>query len=192
MAKQNYDDDEGVWRTVNGRRFFKDSEDLSDPMKKSVKYNNKRYKDVTKEYLEEATPNRGNIDREKSYNEERHKGEVGIAEIIHKELGGDILLINEDLSCENRKSPDYKWNDEAWDLKSPLSIKPFTKRIRKGIHQIENNPGGIIVDLPKNISLNEAIDVIWKRWKTTGKKKMTSLDVIFIQNKKIIRILRFS
>lgn len=150
-----------------------------------------RFIDVTKEYYEEATPGRGNIDKEKGYPEKHSKNEIEMAKIIHRELGGDIFLINENLNRRSEISPDYKWNEELWDLKSPVQIRSFTKRIRKGIHQIEKSPGGIIVDLPESIPFNDAVDIIWKRWKTTGEKAATSLDVIFVQNGRIIRILRF-
>lgn len=154
-----------------------------------MKRKHKCYIDVTKEYFEMATPNKGNIDKEDGY--PNNSNEEDIARIIHRELGGDILLINENLTVRGH-SPDYKWNEELWDLKSPESVKSFTKRMRKGIHQIESAPGGLIVRLPDNIQFTDLIDTAWRRWKTTAQKKTTSLDIIFIQNDKIAKIIRFN
>ena len=45
MAKQNYDDKDGVWRTVGGRRIFiKNGESLDEAMKNSKKFNTEKDK----------------------------------------------------------------------------------------------------------------------------------------------------
>ena len=149
------------------------------------------YKDVTKEYFEEATPGKGNIDKEEGFKDKGNENEIRIANVIHMELGGDILLYNDDLTEDGKNTPDYKWNDQLWDLKSPESIKSLNKRIQKGIHQIESAPGGIIIDLPKDITFAEMADAIRERWIATGVKTAVSLDVIVIRKDRIIKIIRF-
>lgn len=68
MAKQNYDDSEGVWRTVSGRRIFiKNGQDLSDAMRESGKFSSnvtkkKKIKDVTDKWKENAKPKDGKIE----------------------------------------------------------------------------------------------------------------------------------
>ena len=168
-------------------------QDLSDAMINSGKFKikDKRYKDVTKEYFEEATPGRGNIDKEQGYIDENNEKEINVAKILHKELGGDIFLINDNNRKEGQHIPDYKWNEALWDLKSPEKIRSLDKRIQTGIHQIEKAPGGIVVNLPKTITFDEMVEITHKRWLSTGRKFMSSLDIIIIQNGKISRIVRF-
>ena len=48
MVKLNFDDEDGVWRTVGGRRvFIRDGQSLSDAMKKSGKFKNTKKKGHT-------------------------------------------------------------------------------------------------------------------------------------------------
>ena len=122
----------------------------------------RRYKDVTKEYFAEATPGRGNIDKERGYIDKNNKNEIRVAHILHKELGGDVLLINDNIRKEGQEIPDYKWNEALWDLKSPESI-----------------------------SFDEMVNVIYRRWLSTGQGYMSNLDVMVIQDNRIIRVIRF-
>ncbi|MBQ9348980.1 MAG: hypothetical protein IJT94_16860, partial [Oscillibacter sp.] len=101
--------------------------------------------DVTKEYIDNATPGVGTVELEDGYEEATHKAEIETAEWLHKNLGGNIRLLHE--SNEQRvKTADYLWRDKLWDLKSVTSEKAANSAIRYGLHQIEENPGGIILN----------------------------------------------
>ena len=54
----------------------------------------KKYKDITKHYLDDATPGKGNIDYDKKFDKQKYKKELSNALIIHSTFGGDILLLN--------------------------------------------------------------------------------------------------
>ena len=54
MAKLSFDDGDGVWRTIGGRRvFIREGQSLSDAMKKSGKFKNAKKKDNTFEMNDE-------------------------------------------------------------------------------------------------------------------------------------------
>ncbi|MBO4375439.1 MAG: hypothetical protein J5829_10070, partial [Lachnospiraceae bacterium] len=52
-------------------------------------------------------------------------------------------------NLDNVKTPDFLWHDKHWDLKDVSSVKAVDNAVRKGLHQIKDNPGGIILDFGK-------------------------------------------
>ena len=66
MAKKyDFDDSDGVWRTVGGRRIFiKHGQDLASAMKESGKFKKKQIKDAEIDKVDNpyATNNKGGID----------------------------------------------------------------------------------------------------------------------------------
>ena len=148
----------------------------------------KKYKDVTKQYFEDATPKKGNIDYDKNYNKQKYKKEVLNALIIHSTFGGDILLISPDY--RKQKSSDYIWNGELWELKNVSSLKAFDSAIRKGLKQIQFYKGGIIIDIGYiNISIDDICEIIFNRLNRYNDKELL-LDIIIIREKKIIKVIR--
>ena len=148
----------------------------------------KKYKDVTKQYFEDATPNKGNIDFDKNYNKQKYKKEVSNALIIHSTFGGDIFLKRE--GCQKQMNSDYIRNDELWELKNISSLKALDSAIRKGLKQIQYFEGGIIIDIGKlNVSTNEIAEKIYNRL-NRYKDKDLSIDIIIIKEKKIIKVIR--
>ena len=144
--------------------------------------------DVTKEYLEKATPGEGTITRDEEYDESIHKNEIAFADWLHDNFGGNIHLLSESTE-KGKKTPDYLWNGKLWDLKNVTSEKAANSAIRKGIRQIVENPGSIILDYgDKSISLNELITVINKRMNWYEEKQ---IDIMIIQNGKVVSILRY-
>ena len=144
--------------------------------------------DVTKEYLEKAVPGEGTITRDEEYDESIHKNEIAFADWLHDNFGGNIHLLSESTE-KGKKTPDYLWNGKLWDLKNVTSEKAANSAIRKGIRQIAENPGGIILDYgDKSISLNELITVINKRMNWYEEKQ---IDIMIIQNGKVVSILRY-
>ncbi len=71
--------------------------------------------------------------------------EVKIAQWLHKNLGGDIVLLNES-TVEGEKRADYLWNGKLWDLKCASTEKSANSSVRHGLQQIRENPGGIVLN----------------------------------------------
>lgn len=171
----------------NGRINEKESEEYRNG---EVERKKKKYKsrglDVTELYLQDATPMRGSIDYEPGFDKTRGKKEEETARLIHKLLGGNIVLKEEK---RNQKNPDYEWLEMLWDLKTTSTPKSANKAIRTGLKQIHDNPGGIILNYSsKNFDIDELLKVIDKRmmWYPDD-----SADIMIIINKKIAKVLRY-
>lgn len=144
--------------------------------------------DVTKQYINNATPNKGSIIFEDGYIKEMHIEEVETANLIHNILGGDIVLLPES-NVNHVKTADYIWNGKYWDLKSTSTAKSANSAIRHGLQQIRENPGGVILNYNNNeIVLEEVVDVIEKRMKWSN---LGQVDVMILENNKIKKILRY-
>lgn len=147
-----------------------------------------RGKDVTKQYISNATPNKGNIIFKDGYTKEMHIDEVNTAKLLHSILGGDIVLLPES-NVSNIKTADYIWNGKYWDLKSTSTAKSANSAIRHGLQQIRENPGGVILNYNDNkIVLEDVIDVIEKRMQWSN---LEQVDIMILANNKIEKILRY-
>lgn len=102
-------------------------------------------RDVTKEYLEAATPGQGAVTCDDSYNIKLHETEISFSKWLHNTFGGDIRLL-EEINQDKISTPDYLWNGKAWDLKTASTEKSADAAIRHGLRQIKENPGGIFLD----------------------------------------------
>lgn len=146
---------------------------------------------MTNEFYNEATPGKGNIDFENGYDKEKFNNEVMVANLIHKTFGGDIKLINSNNHQEDGKSPDFIWNNEMWELKSPGSQNSVSKRTEKGLHQISKNPGGIIIQINSNeMSIDDVIESSLNRYNFSGKDTSVMCYMIVVDNK-IEKIYRY-
>ena len=112
-----------------------------------------------------------------------------MAEWLHKNLGGDIKLLNESI-VDGIMMPDYMWQNKYWELKSTTTEKSANSAIRKGIKQIERKPGGIILNYETEIDLQEAINVIEKRMKGS-KQGDIPVDIMIIRKGKMEMVLRY-
>lgn len=104
--------------------------------------------DVTDEYKKRIGLSTGNLTIEDGYTTKDHEKEVNIARLIANMFGGDITVLKE-INEDKVSTPDYIWNGKYWELKSPscASLNAIDKRLQKGLHQIEKNPGGVILNL---------------------------------------------
>lgn len=144
--------------------------------------------DVTDEYRRNAQPGTGSVTADDEYIVKGHEEEIAVAERINNYYGGDIRLLTE--SKKNMVSmPDYEWQGRLWDLKSPKGIKNAGKLIQKGLSQISDNPGGIILNLSHiDDDLETVIRVVNGRMKLSNK---TTTDVIFFKNGAFLKVLRY-
>lgn len=151
----------------------------------------KEPKDVTEEYKKKATPGVGKIEFEPGYRVSSHGEEMKVAQWVHNTFGGDITLLKESTQ-NNVKTPDYRWNDVLWELKTveANSQNAVQQSIRTALHQIESNPGGIFLDVSKcGISLSEARKAVTYRMNRSAK---VSADVMMIYNNGQYSVIRFS
>lgn len=143
-------------------------------------------KDVTKLYLSDANPGRGNVEFEQDYRKNERQDEIRMANWIHKTLGGDIVLKTE---LHGQKNPDYEWLGSFWDLKTTSTEKSANSALKSGIKQIKENPGGIILNYgDKQIDINELMKVIDKRMAWYPSE---SADIIIISRGRIEKVLRY-
>lgn len=120
---------------------------------------------VTREYLDRAVPGQGTVTYDSDYAVEQHRNEVRMAEWLHGTFGGDVRLLTE-ANEQEIKTADFRWNDRLWDLKTVTTEKAANSAIRKGLQQIRENPGGIILDYRgAPIDLDMLSEVIEKRLK---------------------------
>lgn len=146
----------------------------------------KNLEDVTSEYVRKSQPGKGEIIYENGYKIQTHKDEINVAEWLHRNFGGDIVLINEK-NIQNVKSADYFWNGKLWDLKTVTTEKAANSAIRKGIKQIVANPGGIILNYGNsNISTTNLIKEINHRLEYSD----ISIDIIVICNNRLEKVYR--
>ncbi len=145
--------------------------------------------DVTKEYERNKYPGKGKLEFDDNYNKQDHQREIDMAEWLHKNLGGDIKLLNESI-VDGIMMPDYMWQNKYWELKSTTTEKSANSAIRKGIKQIERKPGGIILNYETEIDLQEAVNVIEKRMKGS-KQGDIPVDIMIIRKGKMEMVLRY-
>ena len=124
--------------------------------------------DVTKIYLNNATPGKGNIKNAKSViingktyftndiNKIAHKNnEIEVASWLKSVFGGDIYYLPVINETTNIKSADYLWNNEFWDLKEIFGNGKNTL-----FHAVEKKKGqsnNFIFDLTKSKLSNDEI-----------------------------------
>lgn len=179
----------GRIQNVHSKQWQNNEEKEKIEIRKDIGIEKKiRGRDVTKEYISNATPNKGNYILKNGYIKELHNDEIDTANLIYKILGGDIELLPE-ANVDNVKTADYIWNGKYWDLKSTSTAKSANSAIRHGLQQIKENPGGIILNYRDNkIAIDEVIEVIEKRMQWS---KLEQVDIMIVSKNKIEKILRY-
>lgn len=156
----------------------KTRENISKKVKETPK--NKNYKDVTKEWLKNATPNSHEVKDIDfyQYNGETYRmdktnknvtldysdKEKSVAEWIEKVFGGEIYLNPRINYPKNIPTADYLWKKERWDLKElkkSTSLSRAVDNVIKGCKEQSNN---FILDLT-NCKLTD--DIILEQVKNT-------------------------
>lgn len=144
--------------------------------------------DVKSEYLTSAVPGAGSIEQDANYDPVRHADEIKTAQWLHENLGGDIVLLNE---TNNYKAmtPDYLWNRKMWDLKTVSTEKSANSAVRHGLKQIQENPGGIILNYEQNkISVELLKDILQKRLNASATQ---DVDIVVLANDELLTVQRF-
>lgn len=120
--------------------------------------NNEKIIDVTTDFFKQYE--KGKITFQESFNFKDKEDEIKVGKFINKIFGGDLKHLTE----TNELTADYLWKGKLWDLKIPENKNGIDKRMRKGVNQILNNPGGLIVDMKNSkISKQEFVDSVVKK-----------------------------
>lgn len=144
--------------------------------------------EVMQEYQENSTPGEGNITFDVGYRADLHKNEIEFANWLHSYYGGEIHMVNES-KTDGVKTADYIWNGKLWDLKTVNTEKSANTAIKRGIKQIESNPGGIMLNYgSNNVSIKEVVNTVNKRMRWYKDKH---LDVMIICNNEVKTIRRY-
>lgn len=147
---------------------------------------NMKNQNVTKKYFKTATPGKGTIIFDKGYKIGSHRDEIIIAKWLRDTFGGDIHVFNE--RGYTSVSPDYQWDGKLWELKGPSTATSTDNAVKKALKQIYDNPGGIILDYGDHEITEEILAVVKRR---IERSKLSSVDVIFLQNGKLVKIFRY-
>lgn len=141
-------------------------------------------------YQNEANPGAGAITQADGYKAGRHREEIAMANTLHETFGGNITLLTESTK-RGISTPDYKWNGNLWELKSPKSEKKGDDLLRTARKQIEANPGGVIMDYQvTQLDMDKAKAALMSRFQRKD-FPLEMLDVIICHQGNIIDILRF-
>lgn len=177
------------YRVITQGKIIREKGQSNETLKRKLKQK-EEYKsngrDVTKRYLADASPGKGNIEIEQGYLKDDRPDEIGMANWIHKTLGGDIVLKAE---LFGQKNPDYEWLGTLWDLKTVSTEKSANSALKRGMKQIKENPGGIILDYgDKQVDIDELMKVIDRRMEWYPEE---SADIIIISHGRIQKVLRY-
>lgn len=110
-----------------------------------------------------------------------------IKDWIFDKFGKKILLKAKDF--KDIKIPDYCQNGTYWDLKTVSTEKAADSAIRKGLKQISEKPGGIILYYINDVSIDKAIKNIAYR---TLRRSTFNLVIMIIKNENLYDIIRYN
>ena len=143
---------------------------------------------VLEEYLQTATPGKGTITYDEGYNRTRHAAEIKTAQWLHDTLGGDIVLLQETGGLFE-KTPDFTWRNKDWELKSTTTEKSADNALRSALKQIQDNPGGVILNYNYNdIELDAVLDIIKRR---LLRQEQCNADILIIHRDELKAALRY-
>lgn len=144
--------------------------------------------DVTEEYKRTATPGVGEITYDDGYEHGKNQKEIKTAEWLHKMFGGDIRLLKVS-ETDGVKRPDYLWRNKLWELKNPSSIGAADKRLERGLKQIRENPGGVVIDMAKSVDIDKLVNQLTRRF--LRNHDTNELDIMILSQGNLVKILRY-
>ena len=145
--------------------------------------------DVTQEYLDAATPGQGSVTYEDGYKIKNHQAEIDMANWLHRLFGGNIQLLKE-AKNDSIKRPDYLWNKVLWELKSAHSINAADKRLQDAIKQIQDDPGGVILNVVEDIDMAALERQLTRRF-YRDESEIHALDLMILSRGELVKILRY-
>lgn len=84
--------------------------------------------------------------------------------------------------------PDYFWRGKLWELKTTSTPNATDSAVRKALKQIQDNPGGIILDYgDHDIDVEKLVQIISRRIERGSLKEV---DVIMLAKNQLLKVLR--
>lgn len=121
------------------------------------------------------------------YDTNKYSEEIETANWVANNYGGTVELLERSKES-GVKTPDYRWDNKLWELKTVSTVKAPDSALRKGIQQIQKNPGGIILNFGKNeVNFEETMEVIEDRLRRSGK---FDFDVMVLHNNKLRKYIQ--
>lgn len=194
-----YDPGDGRRQDVHTKKWIDKDETLTERQNFVGISNEKRVRELPEktgpsvtnvfpEYFRNSNPGKGSITYDNGFNKLSHADEVKTAQWLLRTFGGDIVLLTES-EIEGEKRADFLWNGRLWDLKTVSTAKAADSAVRKGLKQIFDNPGGIILDYGNNpVSMDNVKKIINARMLRGGGN---NADIIIAKEEKVIEILRY-
>lgn len=147
-----------------------------------------KVQDVTKEYHRSAAPEKGAVTYDAGYKSWKHKEEIKIADWLHEIFGGDIRLLTE-AGALGVKMPDFNWRGKSWELKTVTNTKSADDALRRGLKQIQGNPGGIILDYGRHEIDLDGLQIVINRRIARG--TLRDFEVMIVSKESVLKILRY-
>ncbi len=141
--------------------------------------------DVTKEYHKERKA--GEVIYGEGYVTKNHHDEIDTAHWIIEQYGGSITLVPED-SKKQKMTPDYIWDGVKWERKGISTAKAADAAVRKALHQLGGEDGGIILVTNPDLNIDDVESVVRDRMRRTNKAQT---DVIYMSDGETKRITRY-
>ena len=147
-----------------------------------------KLEDVKKEYFRSARSVKEKVEIEEGVDLAEEKNAIANAKILN-DFFGDSITVLKAANTDKQKTPDYLWRGKLWEQKTTSSAKAIDSALRKAMKQIQENPGGIILDITNN---KDSLDEIYKAIESRIERRNFTgdIDVIVIKSKKIVSILR--
>ena len=78
-----------------------------------------------------------------------------------------------------------------WEHKSVQSANSIDKQVQKGIHQIETNPGGLIIEVRKKQPKTEIYNIIMNRLVRSTPSDVKNIDVFVFENDEMLMAINY-
>lgn len=146
--------------------------------------------EVTEEYLENAGKKNGKVFTQEGYDISLHGVEIEISKKIAELFGTDITLMKEK-NCDKTMTPDALYKGRYWEIKYPTTEQAADSALRKGMKQIRENPGGVVLYYGnKAIDLKRLKGIISGRMRKIRNSKK-EVDIVIVSESCNVKVLRY-
>lgn len=142
--------------------------------------------DITDEFLKLSKPDIGNVINGDTIG---HQEETQVANWLVKKFGGDVELLQES-PVDGIKTPDFLWNQKAWELKNVSTKTSVDNQIHKAVKQLFGDDVGIVLDIGnRKIDEESIVNAIIEK---AGKRAKVTTKVIIKDKDKLIKIIEIN
>lgn len=145
--------------------------------------------DVSAQYRNTAQPGIGSVTKQPGFTDGKHQSEIKMADFLHDQFGGNITLMTEKNEYKVL-TPEYTWRGKYWELKTPSGINSVDGLVHKGLKQIADNSGGIILDVRGiDTSFNDVLEKATERIRRSARD---SLDLMIVNKNDTVHVYRYN